>query len=255
VLIALLLSIAILALAAAAVIFLPSALLVTRYEIAGNVSMSRAEVISAAQIHDKEYFFSLDSSRIESALEAEPRIVSAKAERLFPNGLKITIAERRPIVAALVTIGSRAAVVCIDKEGVVYAESSPEEASSMPVLSGIRFENFRPGIRLPRELAALMASLGEIRESEPALLSAISEIRVIVPASPVSSTETAPELLIYPLNQRIPVRAGASLDAPTLRSIILVLDVLGTKGIAASVKEIDFRTGTVVYRDKEGQTG
>jgi len=37
--------------------------------------------------------------------------------------------------------------------------------------------------------------------------------------------------------------------------MILVLDVLGTRGMAAEVREIDFRTGTVVYRSKEGPTG
>ena len=97
--------------------------------------------------------------------------------------------------------------------------------------------------------------MGSIRASEPALLTAVSEIRVVsTGAGP--ATGTAPvELLIYPLNQRIPVRASATLDAPTLRSIILVLDVLGTKGLAATVQEIDFRTGTVVYRNKEGQPG
>jgi hypothetical protein len=132
---------------------------------------------------------------------------------------------------------------------VAYAEASPEESSAVPVLSGLRFEGFRLGMRLPPLVASLVASLGAIQASEPALLSAISEIRM------VKASGGEPELLIYPLNQRIPVRAGASLDAPTLRSIILVLDVLGTRGIAASVQEIDFRTGTVVYRSKEGQSG
>jgi len=61
--------------------------------------------------------------------------------------------------------------------------------------------------------------------------------------------------VLYPLHSRIPVRAEAVLSRSTLRSIILVLDVLGTRGMASSVEELDFRGGKVVYRSKEGQTG
>ncbi|MGA2546887.1 MAG: FtsQ-type POTRA domain-containing protein [Rectinemataceae bacterium] len=243
------------ALVAAAVLLVPPALRVTRYEVSGNSSMTREEVLSAALIHETEYFFSLDVARVKAALAADPRVASASVSKLFPNGLRILVAERRSVAAVLVTIAGAASAVCLDSEGVAFAEASPEEAASVPVLSGIRFEGFRFGMRLPPSLTALVASLGAIQSSEPALLSAISEIRVVKPANGSLPAGAAPELIIYPLNQRIPVRAGASLDAPTLRSIILVLDVLGTKGLGSSVQEIDFRTGTVVYRSKEGQSG
>jgi cell division septal protein FtsQ len=245
---ALLAAAALLVLLAAAVLLVPPAMRVTRYVISGNASMSREEVLSAALIHDREYFFSIDTARVAAALSADPRVASATASRLFPNGLRISVKERVAVAAALASIKGRTAAVCIDSEGVAFAEASAETAAAVPVLSGLRFEDFRLGTRLPPALAALVASIGKIQAAEPALLSAISEIRVV-------ATKAAPELLIYPLGQRVPVRAGASLDAPTLRSIILVLDVLGTKGIAADVREIDFRTGTVVYRSKEGPTG
>jgi cell division septal protein FtsQ len=248
-LVALLVAAALLALVAAAALVVPPALRVTRYEVSGNVSLTREELLSAALIHEKEYFFSLDPARVRAAIEAEPRVARAVVTKLFPNGLRIAVKERKAVAAALVSLDGRAAAVCIDAEGVAFAEATPEEAASVPVLSGIRFEGFRVGTKLPPVVADLVASLGEIQASEPALLSAVSEIRM------VKASGGEPELLIYPLNQRIPVRAGASLDAPTLRSMILVLDVLGTRGIAASVQEIDFRTGTVVYRSKEGQSG
>jgi hypothetical protein len=243
---------AILALAAVAagLLLIPPALRVTRYEISGNASMTRDDVLSAALIHGKEYFFSLDASRVKAAVSADPRVASASVSKLFPNGLRIAVKERAAVAAALVAIGGRYAAVCIDEEGVAFAEASQLEASSVPVLSGLRFEGFRLGTRLPPALSGLLSSLGRIRAAEPGLLAAISEIRIVAPAG-----GSAAEILIYPLNQHIPVRAGASLDAPTLRSIILVLDVLGTRGMAAAVQEIDFRTGTVVYRSKEGQPG
>jgi cell division protein FtsQ len=248
-----------LALIVVGVLLIPPTLRITRYEISGNAAMTREDVLSAALIHDREYFFALDVDRVKAALAADPRVASATVSKLFPNGLKIALKERRAVAASLVALNGRSSAVCIDSEGVAFAEAGQDAAISVPVLSGIRFEGFRLGTRLPSSLARLMASLGEIQAREPELLAAVSEIRVVTadpPATDIGSADAATtELLIYPLNHRIPVRAGPSLDASMLRSIILVLDVLGTRGIAASVQEIDFRTGTVVYRSKEGQTG
>lgn len=241
----------------AALLLVPPSLRVTRYEISGNASMGRDEILATALLHDKEYFFAVDSKRVEAALEAEPRIASASVTKLFPNGLKIAVTERKAVAVVLVSMGGRPAAVCLDAEGVAFAEAKADESLSVPVLSGLRFEGFRMGSRLPGSVSTLLSSLGKIQASEGGLLSSISEIRLVAPAAPagaapVGASAVASEVLIYPLHHRIPVRAGASFDAQALRSILLVLDVLGTKGIAASVQEIDFRTGTVVYRSKEG---
>jgi len=245
------------ALAAAAILVLPSALRVTRYEVSGNAALSREEVLSAALIHEKEFFFAVDSSRVEAALEAQPRIAEARVTKVFPDCLRIAVRERVPVASAFATIEGRPAAVCLDDQGVAFAEACPDEASSVPVISGIRFEGFRPGTRLPPAVARLLAAMGEVRAKDPALLSAVSEIRIVTPAASEGSApaDAEPEILIYPMQHRIPVRAGASLDAATLRSMILVLDVLGTKGIADKVREIDFRSGRVVYSTKEGQPG
>jgi hypothetical protein len=238
-----------LALAAAAAFLLPPALRITRYEISGNASMTREEVLSAALIHEKEYFFSLDPAQVKAAVSADPRVASAAVSKRFPNALRIALTERKAVAAALVSVEGRAQAVCLDAEGVAFALASREDALAVPVVSGLRIEGFRLGTRLPPPLVELLSSLGAIQASEPGLLSAISELRLVRTASGEG------ELMLYPLNQRIPVRAGLPLDAPTLRSIILVLDVLGTRGLAASVEEVDFRTGTVVYRTKGGQAG
>jgi cell division protein FtsQ len=250
-LVALLVAAAVIALVAAAVVIVPPYLRVTRYELSGNASMTQSELLSAALIHEKEYFFAIDSSRVKAALEADPRIASATVTKLFPNGLRIDVIERRPVAVALASIQGRNAAVCLSPDGVAFAEAKADEALSVPVLSGLRFEGFRMGTRLPASVVSLLGSLGRVQASEPALLSSISEIRLVAAAG---ANANASEVLIYPLGHRIPVRAGVSFDAQTLRSILLVLDVLGTKGISATVQEIDFRTGTVVYRTKEGQS-
>ncbi|MBL8968751.1 MAG: FtsQ-type POTRA domain-containing protein [Spirochaetaceae bacterium] len=261
-------------LSAAAFILLPPALRVTRYEISGATAMSQREVLDAALIHGTEYLFSLDPARVRSALLASPRVAEARVRRIFPNGLRIELAERVPVAAVLAERNGRLESVLLDAEGVAFAfaleyeagaaaasaaasatpagaapsTSKPVRTSELPIVSGLRFEGFFAGARLPANLVPLLASLGELEASAPALLAAFSEIRIVKPRF------GDPELVLYPLHHRVPVRTGAVLNEATLRSIILVLDVLGSRGLADGLEEIDFRRGTVVYRTKEGQS-
>ncbi len=237
-------------LAAGAFLFLPSLLKVSRYEVRGATSLAYAEVLSAALVHGNEYFFSLDPARMKAALLQEPRIAAATVERRFPNSVLITVTERTPAALVLVEEGGRLAPVYLDREGMAYSYvAEGNRATDLPVLSGLRFEGFRLGTRLPSSLVPTMAALGELRARAPALLGAFSEIKFVKPAHGEA------ELLLYSLHYRLPVRTGPVLNEATLRSIILVLDVLASQGLSDKVEEIDFRTGTVVYRVKGGHPG
>ncbi|HET7838924.1 MAG TPA: FtsQ-type POTRA domain-containing protein, partial [Rectinemataceae bacterium] len=227
------------ALATAVLILAPSLLRISRYEITGALSMKREEVLSAALIHGSEYFLAVDPERIRANLLADPRILDAQVHRRFPNALAISVRERVPVVAVLAELGGRSTAISIDAQGVAFALADPAGLGSLPVLSGLRFEDFRLGTRLPESLTPILSALGEIELHDAALLSAFSEIRIVKPSY------GEPELLLYPIQHRIPVRAGAALNAQSLRSMILVLDVLGSRPFAGLVEEIDFRTGTV----------
>jgi hypothetical protein len=249
------------ALAAGASLAAPSLFRITRYEVRGASAMAREEVLSAALLRGNERFFSVRPERVRAALEAEPRIAGARVARSFPNGLVLDIVERVPVATVLVESEGFQRLAYLDRQGVAFALAyAPAQAGKgrpaggypapegLPLLSGLRIENFKPGARLPPELAGVLAAIGGIESSEPALLAAFSEIKV----SRSRFGET--ELLLYPFRGRAPVRVGASPTAAELRSVILVLDVLGPRIAEGSVSEIDFRTGTVVYRGKEGQS-
>ncbi len=235
-------------LAALGALALPSLLRVTRFDVRGSACMTREEVLAAALLRPGEPFFSASPERAKAALESDPRVASAKVSRLFPNGLRVEVAERRPVASVLVEAGGTQALACLDAEGVAFALAggSYPPAGALPVLSGLRIENFRPGARLPAELAAPLRALGEIASREPALAAAFSEIKIS------RSRYGEVELLLYPMRHRVPARTGPSPSASDLRSILLVLDVLGSRGMEAAVSELDFRAGTVVYRGKEG---
>lgn len=239
------------AVAAAALVaaLVPSTMRITRFEVAGAASMTEEEVLAASLVRPGDPFLSVKPERVRAALESDPRVLSASVSKAMPNRLNLAIVERSAVATAIAELGGRPSAVKIDAEGVAFAAASAAEAASLPVLSGLRFEDFRLGARLPAGLRPILASLARIRGEEPGLLAAFSEIRV------VKRGTGDPELILYPMASRIPVRSGSALNAQSLRSMILVLDVLGTKGIASSVAELDFRSGTVVYRGKEDHSG
>jgi cell division protein FtsQ len=255
----LLASVALALLLAAAFLVVPPTLRVRRLEVRGNTMMSAAEVGEAALIHETEYLFSANTAAMEKALLQCPEVASARVERVFPDALRISIVERVPVALVLVESEGRTEPVYLDSKGVAFAFASKKPssarpapampASELPLITGFKFQDFRLGTALPREYAPILASLASIEASSPALLSAFSEIKVVKPGY------GEPELLLYPLHYRVPVRTGPALNEATLRSIILVLDVLGSRGLSTALAEIDFRTGTVVYRIKEGQSG
>jgi cell division protein FtsQ len=105
------------------------------------------------------------------------------------------------------------------------------------------------GMNLGPRFASLLASLDELRASQPALLQSVSELRI------VDLKEAGFELLLYPVHYPVPVRLKPVLSADILKSILLVLDVVDGRGLIPTIQELDFRTDTYVYRIKEAVSG
>lgn len=234
-------------LTAASLLLVFPAMRISRFEIAGATTLERDEILSWAAVHGTEYFATVDCERIATNLEAHPQVRKAEVSRVFPNALRLVVTDRVAVAAVLADVDGRLVPVAIDDEGVAF-RALPETAD-VPVLSGIRFEGFRFGVRLPETLLPVLRSLQDLRQANPALLSAFSEIRL------VRRTYGELELVLYPLQYRVPVRTPTVLNEALLRSIILVLDVVERQGLTPSISELDFRTGTVVYRVKEGLSG
>lgn len=122
-------------------------------------------------------------------------------------------------------------------------------AASMPVLSGIEIRGLRYGMNIGPMFSAFLESLGEISNSDPALFSSISELRLLV------SGKQPDELLLYPVAYAVPVRMKPVLNSSVLKIMLLVLDVLSKEGLATSISELDLRTDTYIYRVKEAVSG
>lgn len=224
---------------------------ITRFEIRGSTTLSAAELRSWSGMPVKAHLFSVNVAALEAGIRAHPRVSSAHVERRFPNALVVSVSERLPLAVVYARGPSgRIEAHCIDGEGYVFAPANAYPGSlDLPVLSGLDIRDLHYGLRLDGPFTGLLASLAELHGTEPGLLSAISELRLV-------SRKGAPaELLVYPARYRVPVRMRPVLNAGLLKSMMLVLDVVEGQGLAPSIRELDLRTDTFVYRTKEAVSG
>jgi cell division protein FtsQ len=132
--------------------------------------------------------------------------------------------------------------VAFDEEGVVFQVGRGVTVLDLPILSGLSFSPVM-GIDLPALLDPLLADMVRLREESPEMYRLISEIRV------QAVGEADYEAILYPADYGVRVLLGRRLDATFLRYVFMVLDVLEKEGVTSRVREIDLRTGTVVYSD------
>ncbi len=73
----------------------------------------------------------------------------------------------------------------------------------------------------------------------------ISELRLIPKAAGNL------EILLYPIQFPVRIRLAGRLDPAVLRNAVVVLDLLASEDLLMRVRELDMRTGEVVYRIEE----
>lgn len=220
-------------------------------QVTGVSTMEHAELASWAGLPEHHYWFNVDCAAIAMNIAAHPRVADVSVERRFPNVVVVRVVERVPLAVVYARGNSgRIEAHCVDGLGVVFAPARDYPfMGTLPVMSGLEIRGLQYGLKLDGTFAALLASLADIRGSNPALISAISELRVV-------SRDGAPaELLVYPARYQVPVRMQPVLNAGLLKSMMLVLDVVEAEGLAPSIRELDLRTDTFVYRTKEAVSG
>lgn len=217
----------------------------------GGLTVSTEEVRAWSGLPEKAHFFTIDTGVVVTNLLAHPRIAMAEVRLAFPNRLVVTVTERIPTAVVYArTASGRIEAHCVDANSVVFAPASEYPgAQDLPIISGVEIRGLRYGISLGGPFTALMASLAEVSATEPALVRAISEIRMI------AREGSLPEVLLYPAHYRLPVRMRPVLNPELLKSMMLVLDVVEGRGLSSTISELDLRSDTFVYRTKEAVSG
>lgn len=217
---------------------------VKRVVVESDLRYSHAEIVSLAGLSGNESYFGIDPAAIVSRLEAHPSVRSARLEKAFPDTVKLTVSGRRPLGMLMVQTSGGDVPAVFDEEGVVFRAGSSIETWDLPVFSGVRFEDFRVGARLPAEFSELLTELKRIQLESPALFDSISELRVQPGAG------RSFDVVVYTVRYRTPVRVGSRVNEEQLRYVLVVLDLLHRQGRAAEIVELDFRTADIVYRTR-----
>lgn len=221
-------------------------LIIKNIIVKSDISLSEEEVMSIAGIGGKEYYFGLNPEEIQKKLEAYPLVKKAIVEKVFPDTLKLTLYGREALVIALAQIEGRSVPLVIDAEGVVFQIGLSISELDLPVISGLQFDDLKAGMELPGMLNPFFGEMKVLRDSYPNLFRLISEIRII------PKTGSSYELLLCPLTYSVKVRFGSGLSGGIFKNAVMILDLIEKQGFSDKVEEIDFRTGEVVYRIKEG---
>ena len=221
-------------------------LLVRNVVLTSDLPLSQAEVLRAAGLEGVVEYFRVDPREVERRLEAFPPVAQASVAKAFPDTLRIRLVGRRPLAALLALDGQgRAMPLAIDREGVVFQVGRELTVWDLPLLSGVQFTAVRSGLRLPAGLLPFLGELDRLAGEEPALSRLISEIHLV----PIRGDRY--ELELFTVSHPVRLRLGERLSPEALRSALVVLDLLKTQGLLVRVRELDLRTGEVVYRIKE----
>jgi cell division protein FtsQ len=208
----------------------------------------RAAVLELAGIGEESSWLTVNTAVVEKALAGFYLVESARAVKRFPDRLRIYLEPRQAVALSLVTVSGRVLPVYFDREGVIFKMGGGDGIpQNLPVISGLVFEQLALGMRLPAAFGSLLSALEQIGASSPELLGAVSEIRIN--RKPFDGFD----LILYPLHNPVKVRLESNLTEDTLRYVMLMLDVFGSKD--SMPDEIDFRSGLASYTVKEAPSG
>ncbi len=219
-------------------------LVVRKVEVSaeGYCSLTDTEILKIAGMEGPLSYLNVSEAAVADRLMAHPVIRTAVVEKHFPDKVSITVASRRPLASVFAEVDGKSRLFYVDNQGYILPAASAEGNASMPVLSGVRVLDVRPGMRFPEELTGYLVQLSALREEAPRLYNLISEIKF------VKKSTAGYEVVLFPGHEHLRVRTGPELTKEMMRSILLVIDVVKRQGLLGSLEELDFRTGEVVYR-------
>ena len=212
-------------------------------QVESDFPISDQELLAIAGIRGKEYYFSVRCDAVEANLASYPVVREVEVEKVFPDTLKIVLRQRKALALAFSYTEEKMVPVVFDAEGVIFQVGRSVSEWDLPVVSGLRFNPIL-GIELPSRLKPFLEEMEFLRENAPELFGLISEIKIY------STNDVDFELVLYPIGYDTRISLGEGIDEQSIKYALMVLDVMEEQGM--QVEELDFRTGDVVYRLKEG---
>jgi cell division protein FtsQ len=220
-------------------------------DVSGIPGIDRAAILAQGGISSRSSYVTVNTEEVRKRLENFYLVESAQVVKQYPDTLQILLVPRKIAAMSLAKIQGKTQFVYFDRQGVIIKIGNDDSISminsTFPLVSGFVFSEPVLGTRLPAVFEPFLSSLARINAAFPELLTAVSEIRIN------RKTFDGFDLIIYPIHSPIRFRLDSELSEDTLRHMILMVDVLGLTG--TPVEEVDLRTGTASYIEKEDSSG
>ncbi len=131
-------------------------------EVNGARRLSKKAVLEAAGLEEGVNIVAVNLPLTRRRLEAAPWIRSAAIQRELPAGLSISVKEHEPL--AVLDVGR---FFLVDREGAIFKEADPSELGGLPIISGMRYADWKnsenPGRNGYSEVMALLAVMEKQR--------------------------------------------------------------------------------------------
>ena len=211
----------------------------------GRLPLSDAEILEKAGLQGTLSYLDIDVRKAEESLRRIPLVRNAAVEKHFPNLMEIRLESRVPLGVVLAEQEGLTVPLVFDEQGVIFSIGDSPLLTDLPVVSGIRFPELRPGVRLPDPLISFLGDLSVMKENSGTLFGLISELKF------VKKNTNDYEVLLFPRQYRTRVRIGSRIDESLMKNILMVLDMVARENLAPSLEELDFRGSKIVYRTRE----
>lgn len=211
-----------------------------------SVSIDGINNVDSAELHSiltktcGTNWLQFDTTRAASALLSISSIESATVQKTFPNQIMVTIKERTPVAMALATINNRTVPVQVDSNGVIFSAVDASVTSNLPLITGLRIENYYKGMILDSKYHTLLQQIASINATNPEYFGVISEIAI----QPREYDNF--ELIIYPVHTQTRVLMDRNLNKDILEYMLIALDVVNS--VSPNVTEVDLRYGSISYK-------
>lgn len=120
---------------------------VNTIHISGNNHYTQEEIMSKAEIAYGMHILQLNKRKSIEKLNTLPYIEAIEVNITLPSNIEIKIVERE----AIGYVPFSGTYLCIDKKGRVIDQKEPEQAYGLPIVEGLKFNQFTLGEALEAE--------------------------------------------------------------------------------------------------------
>lgn len=206
---------------------------VSEVDVRGARFVSEDTVVAALALGDQASVWG-DTELWRERVEAHPLVLRADVRRRLPNGLRVTVEERRPVALAATPI-----LEPLDVEGHRLPIDPARFGLDLPIIAADRMPPAGASV-FPEEVRVLAAEIEHLRRADEALVQRISTLKLEDDGS-LSLRLISPDVSLL-------VRPGTSLGRLREAEAALTDAIARTPGDIPDVVDLRFADQVVVRR-------